>query len=375
MNLGVSRNKDFVLKIENSSAMTKMSKLIKFLIKIMFIPVKLGRDNSKATFKLCSPLTLSFIMIYFGGLYLIFTMKILLFKSVFDIFIELTMKIDVIDTASIFVYQLFFYFVFPLCPLVLASALPSAPSIALARDLKWPRNGKTLICSFWSYIFGTIVGNASVWVEASGGKSVGAGIVSVYGVQTLETFIVTLCWLIPCLLVSAFMEKFISICKEKSSKNCVEHAQFCLDLYSDIQTGFGSFFLCVFSITQLFLIFTIFLAIAWPTGSNGIIPVRMMYSFGVFFVISALMSNIIGLTLILDDGFKSLKGLTKSLQEQLTDEQDASEKQRIQNLCLEIKEKGPLNGKGLFDITRGTLTGMISVGITYIIILVQFRKS
>ena len=101
----------------------------------------------------------------------------------------------------------------------------------------------------------------------------------------------------------------------------------------------------------------------------------MIYSFGVFFVISALMFNIIGLALILDDGFKSLKGLTKPLQEQLVNEQDASEKQRIQNLSLEIKEKGPLNGKGLFDITRGTLTGMISVGITYIIILVQFRMS
>ena len=142
-----------------------------------------------------------------------------------------------------------------------------------------------------------------------------------------------------------------------------------------MQKGFGFFFLCLFSVTQLYLIFCVFLAISWSSGSNGIIPVQIIFSFGVCLAGSALVFNIIGLTFILDDGFECFKGLAKPLQEQLVNEQDASEKQRIQNLCLEIKEKGPLNGKGLFEITRGTLTGMISVGITYIIILVQFRMS
>ena len=45
------------------------------------------------------------------------------------------------------------------------------------------------------------------------------------------------------------------------------------------------------------------------------------------------------------------------------------------NLVMNIDKTGPLNGKGFFEITKGTLTGMMSVGITYVIILVQFKMS
>jgi hypothetical protein len=52
MKIEVTEVNDFVIKIENSSARKRISRLIKFLIKIRFIPVKLDRDNSEATFKL-----------------------------------------------------------------------------------------------------------------------------------------------------------------------------------------------------------------------------------------------------------------------------------------------------------------------------------
>ena len=64
-----------------------------------------------------------------------------------------------------------------------------------------------------------------------------------------------------------------------------------------------------------------------------------------------------------------------TLQQRLVHATDEQEKQKIQNVINMIKETGPLNGKGLFDSTMSTLTGMVSVGITYIIILVQFKMS
>jgi hypothetical protein len=36
------------------------------------------------------------------------------------------------------------------------------------------------------------------------------------------------------------------------------------------------------------------------------------------------------------------------------------------NIIMNIDKTGPLNGNGFFEITRGTLTCMMSVGITYV---------
>ena len=41
----------------------------------------------------------------------------------------------------------------------------------------------------------------------------------------------------------------------------------------------------------------------------------------------------------------------------------------------ELETTGPLTGLGLFTIERNTITSMLSVAVTYIIILVQFRMS
>ena len=38
-----------------------------------------------------------------------------------------------------------------------------------------------------------------------------------------------------------------------------------------------------------------------------------------------------------------------------------------------IEESGPLTGYGMFQITRGLLTSMISTSITYLIVSVQFK--
>ena len=40
-----------------------------------------------------------------------------------------------------------------------------------------------------------------------------------------------------------------------------------------------------------------------------------------------------------------------------------------------IDDAEPISGCGLFEITRSTLTNMISTSITYLIILIQFKLS
>ena len=87
------------------------------------------------------------------------------------------------------------------------------------------------------------------------------------------------------------------------------------------------------------------------------------------------MLNIAAFTFVIYDAYKSLKGLTRALQVELLYETEELERQKIRNVIKEIEKTHALTVKGFFEITRSTLTGMVSVGITYVIILVQFKMS
>ena len=154
------------------------------------------------------------------------------------------------------------------------------------------------------------------------------------------------------------------------------HAKTCLDLYNDFQSGFGFFLLyIVFSVSQMSLIFFSFLTISEAIGSNEELWAILLLSFGKFSFTVGVPLNIHGLACILDAGYKTMRGLTHLLRRELLQDIERLERQTIEILIKEIEDTGPLNGKGFFNITRGTLTGMLSVGITYLIILVQFKMS
>ena len=85
--------------------------------------------------------------------------------------------------------------------------------------------------------------------------------------------------------------------------------------------------------------------------------------------------NILGFTNILDDAFRKLGDMSTTLQQTLPSVTQDSEKKAMMNLIRDIDKSGPFTGRGYFDITKSTLTAMASVGITYVIILVQFRTS
>ena len=171
------------------------------------------------------------------------------------------------------------------------------------------------------------------------------------------------------------MEKFVSLCETKDRGKEIPRARRCIELYSAFQEGFGTFFFFVFSVTQLLSIFTLFLTISQSIGSDDPLLVKLLYSFGNLVVTSGLILNITGLTFILETGYTSLIGLTKPLQEKLLQQMDGSERGIIKNTIKDLEQMQPLTGNGCFAITRGTLTAMVSVSITYIIILVQFKMS
>ena len=57
------------------------------------------------------------------------------------------------------------------------------------------------------------------------------------------------------------------------------------------------------------------------------------------------------------------------------DLKDADDIKRAKKIIEDLDSSEPLSACGMFQITRGTLTSMISTSITYLIILVQFKIS
>ena len=94
-----------------------------------------------------------------------------------------------------------------------------------------------------------------------------------------------------------------------------------------------------------------------------------------FLVDFAISMNIIGFTNILDKSFQTVVDFTRGLQEALVVTDTQQEKEEILNIIRDLDRTGPFTGLGYFNITKGTLTSMTSVGFTYLIILVQFRQS
>ena len=134
-------------KEENLKQLSMMSKIVKILFKIRFIPVKSDATYSKITFKLCSFVTLTFIAVYFG-VYFIFSAILAQVLSRFQhVVIEFYMERNSIDFASGLAYSIIVN-LFLLCPLFLGHALPSIPTIAMAKDLNWPKHGAKHVASF-----------------------------------------------------------------------------------------------------------------------------------------------------------------------------------------------------------------------------------
>ena len=160
-----------------------MSKLMKFLIKIRFVPVK--ADLYKATFKLFSFTTFTYIFVYIGTLYLTLGLKIMISREVWDIQKESSMISNPVDAVSLVAFFLCLYLDFPMCPLFLAHALPSVPAISLATDLKWPQNGTRIAISLSMNIIGSSLNEIGVWAAKTNEKNV------LTGTQVLSVFILS----------------------------------------------------------------------------------------------------------------------------------------------------------------------------------------
>ena len=71
----------------------------------------------------------------------------------------------------------------------------------------------------------------------------------------------------------------------------------------------------------------------------------------------------------------SLRKLGRAAECLKTEDHKGNMKVRVRNLLWDIEELEPISGYGLFNVDRTTLTSTVSVMVTYLIILVQFKQA
>ena len=65
----------------------------------------------------------------------------------------------------------------------------------------------------------------------------------------------------------------------------------------------------------------------------------------------------------------------KKLKRFAEDLEDTNDGKTIRELVRDIEDLEPISGYGLFTVDRTTLTSTISVSITYLIVLIQFKQT
>ena len=112
------------------------------------------------------------------------------------------------------------------------------------------------------------------------------------------------------------------------------------------------------------------MAIGLSIGSEQKIPMMIMMLGFLMFSIGFLL-GMEAILFTVHDLHTSLRKLRRAAE----DLQDMDNGQTIKDLVRDIEDLEPISGYGLFMVDRTTLTSTISVSITYLIVLIQFKQT
>ena len=95
---------------------------------------------------------------------------------------------------------------------------------------------------------------------------------------------------------------------------------------------------------------------------------------GCYFTMTAYFMTIFYcITQTAEEAYDVLQSLNTPLENMLINEDDLKKKELIRATLRKLEKIRPLNGNGYFNVTRETLTSIVSTTVTYLIILLQFR--
>ena len=112
------------------------------------------------------------------------------------------------------------------------------------------------------------------------------------------------------------------------------------------------------------------MAIGLSIGNEQKIPMMIMM-LGFFCFSIGFLLGMEAILFTVHDLHTSLRKLRRAAE----DLEDRDDGRTIKDLVRDIEDLEPISGYGLFTVDRTTLTSTVSVSITYLIVLIQFKQT
>ena len=334
---------------ENDVKLTWMSVMIRLFIKLRLLPVQVDKEFTTAKCKFWSSENLTHTIIWIlmplGGL------SVICFFFMYAVNVALMTEfednlIDAISTIMSILTGLSAFFT----PYLVASGLSHISPISLARNLKWPRNGITLIVSFCIMITGSALASLGFVVHMYSKLerySEAEKILSCF-IQSCIILTVYVFFYIYFFIVSSCMSKLIEYFQDVNAENTLIHAKKCMSLFEAFNKGFGGYFLLVFSCFQVHVTFDAFVFFSEMMYQPTDIFYSVCKMIGWLFTIIASIIAIVTLTSLMENGHKQLGLQVETVRKQIMEMKKNGETSRngktvYEAKCLlEVKYETPL---------------------------------
>ena len=375
------------ITLEKSVNLRRENKKMSFLSNMTIIfsylgifPVKLDMKHFHAHFSLFSTKIIVFFSVFFFSSVVIIGIFIPVFS---DLYIELINVIfNVNNSEDIVCLIVFFaglYLITPFSLLFLTSAFPSLAPVSMHQNLRVPKNLTSLLfmlCLGLAAPFLVLIGMYLGMVEKVSleTSSTYSEFVAFVIVPYSSMILPLLSWFLSVFFASSWISKLIDLCQDVPDNDIIHWSTHCLSIYNSLESHLGSFLFFMFSLSQVFWIFTLYVGITGYFAEYNLTSVSC-YSAGMGLFSLGILANIFGFSGLIESAHQSLQGMVKTLENHSLKVEDRREMLSLTYHIREIEKTRPLSGRGLFLIDRSIITGMVSVAVTYIIILAQFRMS
>ena len=239
-----------------------------------------------------------------------------------------------------------------LFPLILSYGLQNLRSSRFNNGLHQNPN-KIIMLSFLLFSVGMFLGMIDIDQLISFPPLKVAGFIGIYLAICLMEFLII--FSIP-LLLEILTKDFNSECKKISN---VESYKDVIDWYQELNKSLQLYCLCFYSHSQFMFIFNIYKNL-YSIVNSLTLKIFLKLLGNIFLTISMIL-NVMNLTSALDSVYESVQSVKMKLQETLMVIYEKPERQQLKFLIEKIKSLTPMNACGYFEISKSTLTSMLSV--------------
>ena len=332
---------------DSNTKRTKASTFVNFLLKIYFIPVNVTEE--KIIFKIFHWKTIVYIL-YVLGFYSFY------YFYPYLLGIDKQSSLPSTDIQLISEYILFALLV--LCrtfSLVLSHGLQKLnPRRFNNTSHRNPKQMFRIILSFFMYVSGLFL----IFVDLEKIRNIPFGKLALFVVMHLIITFIDFFWEVSApLLIQILAEDFIYDCKNASAE---ENFIDIIEWYQELNGSLQLYCLFLYSSYQFVFIFDIYNNFSVVTTTSQLTAITIFSILGKLLLSVSMAWNIIALTSSLDSAFDSLQEMKEKIQKMIVSSYGQTEKQ-LNYLLERIKSLKPFSACGYFEISKSTLTSMLSV--------------